>query len=148
MNVDLTFNHGENAADCAIAAVDPGLVWPTNYGLGNISSEIVQPYPGQAVQKYRRHGLTSGAVRFVNMHVDVGYESGAIARFADQFYIQGTAGSPFAIEGDSGSLVLEQNTNRPVGLVVGGVSGYTVAPPINTVLNALGVSLLTQFAPG
>jgi hypothetical protein len=76
--------------------------------------------------------------------LDVPYgenDSPPIGRFRQQIVIQGLGGA-FSDRGDSGSLVLEKATNRPVGLLFAGGTGtdgvvYTFANPILEVLDRL-----------
>ena len=50
------------------------------------------------------------------------------AHFVGQFSI---APGPFSAPGDSGSLVVAQGTNQPVGLLFAGGDGLTIAKPID-----------------
>jgi hypothetical protein len=64
-----------------------------------------------------------------------------VARFVRQLVIVGIGG-PFSGPGDSGSLVVESATKRPVGLLFAGGTGndgkdYTFANPIVNVANQL-----------
>ena len=61
-----------------------------------------------------------------------------LARFVNQIRIEGTDG-PFSASGDSGSLVLEAGTNRPVGLLFAGREAHSVANHIQRVRNALSI---------
>jgi hypothetical protein len=145
--VALNLNQGVNVVDCAIALVDCRWVEPDIYSLGNIDPRPALPYHGQPVQKFGFHGKSTGFVDVLNYAGDVNYPE-ASARFVEQFTITGTDGY-FATDGDSGSLVVEQGTNRAVGLVVagtlGGTSPFTLATPIGTVLNALGMAIAAQL---
>jgi len=107
-------------------------------GYGTPSSTTVQPFVGQLVQKYGRTTLlTTGNVYAVNATVNVGYSSGT-ARFVNQIMI--TPGT-FSAGGDSGSLIVTQNGNNPVGLLFAGSSSVTIACPIDLVLTRFGVSV-------
>ena len=107
-------------------------------GYGTPSSTTVQPFVGQPVQKYGRTTLlTTGNVYAVNATVNVGYSSGT-ARFVNQIMI--TPGT-FSAGGDSGSLIVTQNGNNPVGLLFAGSSSVTIACPIDLVLTRFGVSV-------
>jgi hypothetical protein len=145
--IDLNLNQGENLADCAIAAVDCHWVWPTPVRVVEISAQTQQPFHGQSVQKSGRNGFTTGTVDMLNKTIDVTYDIGGTARLVNQFSIIGSDGD-FATGGDSGSLVMEQGTNRPVGLVVANTPAFTIATPIDAVLKALNVNLVTQLPSG
>ena len=69
----------------------------------------------------------------------VGYETGNFT-FEDQIIIVGDGGS-FSDAGDSGSLILERQTNRAVSLLFGGSRTHTIANHLADVLSALKVTL-------
>lgn len=138
------FNSGENGVDCAIAVTDPSVVDPANVKLGRIDSRPSPPTLGAPVQKFGRHGYSSGHIRYLEQPVDLDYGAKGVARFVGQILIEGSGGGAFATRGDSGALVVDLN-NRPVGLIFGGVGGFTVATPIKAVLDRLGVSLVVNF---
>ena len=50
----------------------------------------------------------------------------------------------FIRSGDSGSLMVTETGNNPVGLCFAGGSGGAFANPIGPVLQALGVTIATQ----
>lgn len=105
------------------------------------TTEIEEPSVGQLVKKYgRTTGLTTGTVDAVSLTVDVCYDDLCydIARFGDQIsIIDGT----FSAGGDSGSLIVTQNENHPVGLLFAGSDTNTLANRISTVLNTFGVTI-------
>jgi hypothetical protein len=105
------------------------------------SEETEEPFVGQAVKKYgRTTQLTYGTVDAVNVTVDVCYDDTCsdIARFNDQISI--TPGN-FSGGGDSGSLIVTQDGNHPVGLLFAGSNTNTLANRINSVLSAFGVTV-------
>ncbi|HWO40831.1 MAG TPA: hypothetical protein VNO43_03405 [Candidatus Eisenbacteria bacterium] len=132
-----------NTVDAAIAATSSSLLGnatPRN-GFGAPDSETVSAFVGQKVQKYgERTRLTRGQVKAINATVLVEYDSGT-ARFTNQIVV----GSPevFIRAGDSGSLLVTRSGAHPVGLLFAGAKGgrTAIANPINSVLNALGVSI-------
>jgi hypothetical protein len=99
----------------------------------------VNAFINQSVKKVgRTTGLTNGTVSAINVKVNVQYSKG-VAGFSGQFYItQGT----FSAAGDSGSLIVDDNTNNPVGLLFAGGNTGTFANGIGNVLNALNVSIV------
>jgi len=130
-----------NVIDAAIALSDSLLLanaTPSD-GYGTPSSATTGAHVGQAVQKYgRTTGLTHGTVGAINATVLVVYTSG-IALFKNQIII--TPGG-FSAPGDSGSLVVTDDENcNPVGLVFAGSSTFTVANPIDPVLDRFGVAV-------
>jgi hypothetical protein len=87
----------------------------------------------------RTTSYTVGRIISVATDVTVGYEAGNIT-FADQIIIVGGQGS-FSAAGDSGSLILERQTNKAVGLLFAGSASHTIANHIADVLQALNVTL-------
>jgi len=108
-------------------------------GYGTPSSTIrTDNLLGLAVQKYGRTTLlTTGVITNVNVTVRVGYSTRS-AIFVNQIII--TPGD-FSAGGDSGSLIVTQDGNNPVGLLFAGSSTHTVANPIDAVLEAFGVTI-------
>lgn len=112
-------------------------------GYGAPKSTTADASIGMKVLKYgRTTGQTKGRVYAINVTVDVWYDSG-VARFENQIVI--TPGT-FSAGGDSGSLIVvdSKRTNdhlKPVGLLFAGSSRYTIANPIELVLDAFGVTI-------
>ena len=112
-------------------------------GYGAPKSTTADASIGMKVLKYgRTTGQTKGRVYAINVTVDVWYDSG-VARFENQIVI--TPGT-FSAGGDSGSLIVvdSKRTNdhlKPVGLLFAGSSRYTIANPIEPVLDAFGVTI-------
>ncbi|MBC7929465.1 MAG: hypothetical protein H7Z38_02760 [Rubrivivax sp.] len=131
-----------NHVDCAIAK-------PTAARLADLRSEIkglgvpkgtIKPVRGMKVVKVgRTTGKTNGEIRDVHFRFTLDYDEVGEVGFVDQVlctrYTQG---------GDSGSLVLDRATNRAVGLHFAGANGGSVFCPIDEVLKALGVKLVTK----
>jgi hypothetical protein len=141
----------QNTVDAAIAEVVDGAVDPNGFilDIGELGTDTLAPEVGLAVKKSgRTSGFTTGAITAVGVTVDVGYSrecggaSNQVARFKDQIMISSQAGS-FSTGGDSGSIIVEDvaNSPRPVGLLFAGSTNYTIANPIDAVLNAFGVAL-------
>ncbi|HET7377659.1 MAG TPA: hypothetical protein VFK30_13180 [Anaerolineae bacterium] len=128
---------GSNTIDCAIAKpVNPGIVSATilNIGLpiGTGSATL-----GLAVQKSgRTTGYTTGQITQIDVTAVVDYD-GKSATFRNQLL----AGAMSA-GGDSGSAVLDMN-KRVVALLFAGSSTTTLMNPIQPVLDALQVQLVT-----
>jgi len=91
---------------------------------------------GLAVQKVgAATQRTHGVVESVTLAAKIPYDNGQVAQFVDQIGI-----STFAQPGDSGALVLDES-NRAVGLHIGGFDGMSVCTPIARVLTALDCTL-------
>jgi hypothetical protein len=100
----------------------------------------------------RTTGYTEGKIVGVAADIPVAYPgpngSWLYAWFQDQLVIQGF-NRQFSDEGDSGALVVEENTRQPVGLLFSGSqdrqtgASYTYANPIEKVISALGIVAFT-----
>jgi hypothetical protein len=130
-----------NQVDCAIAkALRSDLV----------SNEILFIGPPQGttaaqrdmvVHKFgRTTGYQVGRVTSINTDVKIRYDMGEVA-FRGQIIIEGWNGQPFSAQGDSGSLILERQTQKAIGLLFGGSPSHTIANHIEDVLQALNVAL-------
>lgn len=133
-----------NVVDAAIASTSEaslGKKTPAN-GYGEPSSQTQAASVGLAVQKYgRTSSLTTGKVIAVNGIVDVAYSAGT-ARFVQQVFVEGK--KPFLKAGDSGSLLVTQNTSaKPVGLLFAADSSgkFAFANPISAVLTEFGITI-------
>ncbi len=137
----IKFDGSDNTIDAAIAlssTANLGNSTPAD-GYGTPSTEPATPLLHMEVKKYgRTTGLTTGTIVGVNSIVEVGYSTGT-ARFVGQSLIY--HGSTFSAGGDSGSLIVTRNGNHPVGLLFAGSPAYTVANPIQAVLDRFGVTV-------
>ncbi len=136
-----------NTIDAAIALSSTALLGnatPSD-GYGTPKSATVTPAINQKVMKYgRTTGLTKGSIALLNVTVNVGYDSG-VARFVDQIAIQ--PGS-FSAGGDSGSLIVlnpkgkgSADKRKAVGLLFAGSVLFTIANPIDAVLDRFEVTI-------
>ena len=146
----LDFDGGNNVIDAAIvlSSTDSlGNATPSD-GYGVPPTSTIVAAVGQKVKKYgRTTGLTSGRVDAINATVNVGYGTG-VARFVQQIII--TPGD-FSAGGDSGSLILvttvmgkgknKTETVYALGLLFAGSFFFTVANPIDAVLDRFGVTI-------
>jgi hypothetical protein len=137
--------------DCAFARLigelprDPGLL-PDGRRIRDTSGE---PFANPSVAKVgRTTGLTWGRVSAFSLGQIVHYSFGPVY-CPRQIEIESINDESFSLPGDSGALVLCSDRN-PIGLVfaaspIGGYSncGYTYANPIDAVLRALNVTILT-----
>ncbi len=104
------------------------------------SATVVAPSVGLAVKKTgRTSGLTTGTIQAINVTIRVQYSSG-IATFVNQIMTPGS----FQRSGDSGSLMVTQSGNNPVGLCFAGGSGGSFANPIADVLQKFGATFCNQ----
>jgi hypothetical protein len=138
----LLFGGPVNLFDAAIARVlDPAEVDPRILAIGAVGFPVVAPVLYQSVRKRGRTTLhTLGAILDVSADVRVRYDT-RVAFFEDQIAISGTGGA-FSDTGDSGSLVVDAVTRRPVALLFSGGIDVTFASPIQPVLDCFGMEIL------
>lgn len=139
----IMLDDSDNTIDAAIALSTTALLdnaTPSN-AYGTPSSQTGTAAINMKVKKYgRTTGPTEGTVAAINTTVNVGYSAGT-ARFVGQIVI---APGGFSRGGDSGSLVVVNGGKddlKPVGLLFAGGGGYTIAKPIDLVLEAFGVEI-------
>ncbi|HEX7317886.1 MAG TPA: hypothetical protein VF297_28540 [Pyrinomonadaceae bacterium] len=130
-----------NFVDCAIAEVfDPSLVTNAIIKIGRPSGAVAAR-DKMVVHKFgRTTGYRVGFIDTTMMDVSVDYSIGRL-KFKNQIIIRGLNGQPFSAEGDSGSLIVERDTARAVGLLFAGSASHTIANHIGDVFQALNVRL-------
>jgi len=155
------FANLENAAtnvDAAIAQIVPGTVDTSGsiLSLGaTATGSTADPGPphagngvaatiGQKVAKSgRTTGLTCSTVSAISITTSVSYQRGCntgtsfSATFTGQVSVVSSSSSPFSGDGDSGSLIVDQNTADPVALLYAGSDTDAVGNPVSDVLAAL-----------
>ncbi|HEY4676941.1 MAG TPA: hypothetical protein VIJ01_07260 [Candidatus Angelobacter sp.] len=155
--------HSPSNVDAAIAEIVPGQVdlsgnildlgpaGSTSIAAAPPSSILGVPTLGEPVGKSgRTTGLTCSTIATIGLTVVIEYEgtcgdSSANPPVAPAFasYFNGQisiAGGGFSGAGDSGSLVVDTATARPVALLYGGSPTDTVANPIQDVITAFGAN--------
>ncbi len=145
----ITFKKGtRNVVDGAIAEVQGGKVAADGsiVDIGVVSATPAVAAINMPVMKSgRTTGLTSGLVAAVNVTISVRYGSSCgggrgTATFKNQMRV--TPGT-FSDGGDSGSLIVTSGAPaQPVGLLFAGSSTDTFANPIQSVLDAFGVTVV------
>lgn len=126
-----------NKVDCAIARpLSPDLVRPDILSIGAPKGVRVGTL-GMEVQKAgRTTGHTTGRITQADVTVQVDYQ-GQMVTFVDQLMATGMSSG-----GDSGSAVLDLE-GYVVGLLFAGSEMATLVNPIQSVLSALNVQLIT-----
>jgi len=137
----INFGGGSNTIDCAITLMDPSRPTSvTQSGGYTATSTVVSPSVGLAVKKSgRTSGLTTGTIQAINVTIQVGYSTG-VATFTGQIMTP----AAFIRAGDSGSLMVTQSGNDPVGLCFAGGSGGSFENPIGPVLSRFNATVATQ----
>jgi hypothetical protein len=132
---------GNNTIDAAIASLSTSSTCAMVNSLYTPSSTVVSPSVGLAVKKTgRTSGLTHGTISGINVTIQVNYGSPGVATFVNQIYVA----SNFIRSGDSGSLMVTETGNNPVGLCFAGSGGQSFANPIGPVLQAFGATVCGQ----
>ena len=139
--------------DVAVAEVpDQNIVssWQGNGTRGfDTPATTSSPVSDMKVKKFgRTTGLTSGIVEaFVPTPWILPYRSGkfsATVWFVDTWTVISDGSDPFALPGDSGSLVIKEDGSAAVGLLfaVNNKGQYGIIMPIDQVLSAFGSATL------
>ena len=150
---------GGTNVDAAIAQIVPGTV-DTSGSILSLGSSTSGGIPdsepphggsgiaasvGEAVAKSgRSSGLTCSTVGSVEVTTSVSYQKGCStgATFSVTYTGQVSVnGGAFSAAGDSGSLIVDQNSADPVALLYGGSDTDTVGNPVPDVLSALQAKL-------
>ena len=131
-----------NLYDAAIAELREGAdVTPDILKIGRVAAPVMAAALYQSLRKYGRTTLhTVGVVTDISAAIRVGYGT-QVADFDDQIAVLGSGG-PFSGGGDSGSLVVDAVSLRPVGLLFAGGAATTFASPLDIVLARFGVQIV------
>ena len=126
-----------NRIDAALARpINEGDVLDEILDIGTVAG-VAAPTLGMPVRKSgRTTGFTTGQINLLDATVDVSYGVGRTARFEGQL-----VAGPMSQGGDSGSLVVDANSDQAVGLLFAGSNASTIFSPIQEVLDILQVDL-------
>jgi hypothetical protein len=129
---------GENRVDAALARpVDPAQFIGQILEIG-LPKGVVEATLGMQVRKTgRTTGHTTGRITQIDVTTSVDY-NGRMAMFTNQLMASGMSDG-----GDSGSAVIDQE-DRVVGLLFAGSPRATLLNPIQAVLDALKIKIVTQ----
>ncbi len=130
--VDLSGSILSLGATATGGAPDPG---PPHAGNGMAANV------GEAVAKSgRSSSLTCSTIGAIRIHTSVSYQKGCSTGTTFSVTYTGqisVTGGTFSAAGDSGSLIVDENTADPVALLYGGSDTDTVGNPVADVLSAL-----------
>jgi hypothetical protein len=150
---EIDFSGKINYVDAALVEVDSGIqLDPSMQGAHFVPNGFVKPNKQLLVKKVgRTTGQTFGIINGVSIGLQgmpiespSGYQ---YARFEDIFsvvpVIEAFPGPTFAEEGDSGSLIVENDTNQAVGLLFGfsPAKNYVFGCSFSRICSKLGVEL-------
>jgi hypothetical protein len=147
----LNFGGGITRFDAAIAKViNPGDVLPKIKLIGRVSNPPIDPFARQLVEKTGRTTFrTDGMVDDFAANRSIQYQRG-IATIGRQIRIVKRFADQFSNPGDSGSLIVDTLSNRPVALLNGGdgdpsqriPNTETYASPIAPILQAFRIEII------
>ncbi|MHA2312697.1 MAG: hypothetical protein ACXADF_14495 [Candidatus Thorarchaeota archaeon] len=130
-----------NLVDAAIARPAPNKKFdPRILEIGEVigTSEAFVDMP--VIKTGRTTGLTHGYVAQTDVTVQVGYGGNRLAMFTDQVLIETNQGGiDFSQPGDSGSLIVEEYTNKAVAHLFAGGQGVTIGNLIRNTEEQLNV---------
>jgi len=127
-----------NLVDAAVAApVNPDDITGEIPTIGFVSG-TKEATIGQHVRKFgRTTSYTEGTIIAVNATIKVGYGGNNVATFINQLI----SGAGMSAPGDSGSLLVDGDSQKAVGLLFAGSDNSTIFNPIDVVCQQLGVSI-------
>jgi hypothetical protein len=131
-----------NVADVATGQIIfDGTVLPEIRGLGRVNPIPRPPVVDLAVKKSgRSSNVTVGTI--IETEADVQVPMGdQTFGFVEQIAVVG-AGGPFALDGDSGSLVVDALDLRAVGLLFAGSESISYLNPIGPILDQLQIEII------
>ena len=147
---EIDFTGGPNHIDAAIALVgdcNQTIVLPEIMRIGRPRTTPRDAALNQTVQKHgRTTEHTVGVVVDISADVRVNFRNRGIAQFDDQIVVKSNNPNPFSRGGDSGSLIVDDGTCEPVGLLFASSrqAALTIANPIDLVLQRYGVTIVGQ----
>ena len=126
-----------NLVDAAVARpVSDDIILDEILEIGEVSGTAPAEL-GMSIRKSgRTTGFTTGMITVLDATVTVNYGIGRNARFENQI-----VSGPMSQGGDSGSLLVDGNSQRAVGLLYAGSPQTTIYNPIQAVLDCLEVDI-------
>ena len=126
-----------NLVDAAVARpLNDGDVLDEILNIGAVSGTVEGTLGMQIRKSGRTTGYTTGMITTIEATVSVNYGPGQTATFQNQF-----VAGPMSQGGDSGSLIVDMNSPRAVGLLFAGSTDSTIFNPIQAVLDCLNVEI-------
>jgi len=140
----IDFSGGDNKVDAALArptvSVDPVIGTGRIPEIGRVKGFACNAGRGTAVQKFgRTTGHTKGRIDAVNATFTINFREAGNPVFTGLYVVKPSMPHPtFSQGGDSGSLIVD-NSNRAIALLFAGSTAHTLAIPICTVMEILGI---------
>ena len=141
-------NGGRNLVDCGLALLaddsDVQVEFPDGTRLH--TDGPITPTPQMNVTKYGAiTDKTIGTIVDTDVDLYIDYSFGTF-HLEHQIMIEGH-NEAFAAAGDSGSIVFESSTRKPVAMIFAATGGFAVACPLDTVLKELAKTIPGQPVP-
>ncbi len=126
-----------NLVDAAVARpIDQDFIRDDILEIGPVSG-VIEATLGMGVCKSgRTTAFTTGTIRVMDATISVNYGTDRVATFEGQL-----VSTPMSQGGDSGSLLVTNDTHQAVGLLFAGSSQATIFNPIQSVLDQLRLDL-------
>jgi hypothetical protein len=140
--------HARNLADAGIALIDPEIAINNSVcGVDPLKGSRPPRRRMQVVKHGRSTQITEGTITDYPIHVVVTLKHAdlsLVARFNNQMRIEPSDQLAFAEGGDSGSLIIDKESNQAVGLFFAApdTGAYAFANPIEAVFKLLEIDLL------
>lgn len=129
-------NRGAGAIGQLATGIEVDLELP---GIGRLNGVANEVQLGERLQAIgRTSGLVEGTVTGIDATIQISFGAAEVRRFDGMIVT-----SPMSAGGDGGAPVVNMR-NELVGMVYGGSASNTIVMPIQPVLDALEVSLLTE----
>jgi len=128
---------GKNFMDAAIALLlKKSDVLDQLPRIGELATPVMPPTLYQSVRKFgaasaHTLGIVTDATAEITIQSPIDGEN---YLYSDVFDVTGCGGE-FSRGGDSGALIVDAQSNRPVGIVIGGRRDHTFAAPIQRILD-------------
>jgi hypothetical protein len=129
---------GDNLVDCALARINGdnkvSAAFPAAFQPDK--PDLIGPQREMQVKKIgAATGTTEGTIVDFNVDLSVDYSFGTY-RFINQIMIT-REGDNFATAGDSGAIIFDKATSRPVGMIFAASGNHAIACPLSAVLESL-----------
>ncbi len=126
-----------NQVDAALARPNNPTLFQQDIAAIGRPNGVKKPQLGMRIRKFgRTTGYTEGTIMLMNATVDVAYGENLQARFTGQVIT-----SPMSQGGDSGALIIEEDSYQAVGLLFAGSRRATIFTPMDVVLDVMDVDL-------
>jgi len=134
----------ENLVDAALALVDPQSALASflpNVGKLASVNPIIPAVDMRVMKTGRTTFFTEGEIEDVSFRSPFAYDVGQCT-FTDQVVVKGLNNQPFALDGDSGSVLVDEATKQATALLFAVSDGMAFCNRLTSVLELLGVTIV------